>query len=114
MQQKMTSVSVEAQFAQKLAANEPVIRNRAVKKIRKSLLLLLLDERQAPCPGGTGGEHISLYHVFPIQTVLHDLHPVVPADIWPGVVRDRLVEGGQVHDVNQEVPQVHLQVRVSD
>ena len=35
MQQKMTSVSVEAQFAQKLAANEPVIRNKAVKKIRK-------------------------------------------------------------------------------
>ena len=31
----MTSVSVEAQFAQKLAANEPVIRNRAVKKIKK-------------------------------------------------------------------------------
>ena len=35
MQQKMTSTSVEAQFAQKLAANDPPTRNKAVKKIKK-------------------------------------------------------------------------------
>ena len=36
MQQKMsTKVSVEAQFAQKLAANEATIRNKAIKKLKK-------------------------------------------------------------------------------
>ena len=36
MQQKMvTPVPVEVQFAQKLASNDPTLRNKAVKKIKK-------------------------------------------------------------------------------